>query len=121
MKILVVDEFSANRRVIINMLKELGFDKTFEVSDGYSAIVNLKSAIFDCVIAEWDMLEMSGLELLKHIREDSFLQNTPVLIVMEDGLIEDTVSAYKAGVNVCISRPFKKDVFLEAFKKLFKK
>ena len=121
MKILVVDDFSANRRVIINMLKELGFDDTFEVSDGYSAIVSLKSVIFDCVISGWDMLEMSGLELLKNIRADSFIKDTPVLIVMEDGLIEDTVSAYKAGVNVCITRPFKKDVFLEAFQKIFKK
>jgi len=119
MKILVVDDFTANRKIVTNNLKELGFDNIYEVSDGYSAIVSLKSSLFDCVIAEWDMKQMNGLELLKYIRSDSYIKNTPVLIVMEDDIIENIVLAYKEGVNDCVIKPFKKDTFSKVFKKMF--
>tara|TARA_B100000700_G_C14297127_1_gene513166 strand:+ start:132 stop:515 length:384 start_codon:yes stop_codon:yes gene_type:complete len=109
MKILIVDDFEIGRISVKNLLNELGFNNTIEVSNGYSAIANLKSKIIDCVITECDMSEMSGLELLKQIRKDKFLKNIPVFIVIENGLTDIIVSASKAGASGFLFKPFNKD------------
>ena len=121
MKILVVDEFSATRIIVTNILIDLGFVNTVEVSDGYTALKTLKSSIFDCVIAEWDMKEMNGLELLKQIRADNFLKNIPVLIISENSFEENIVSATKAGANDYVVKPFKIEDFAEKLKNILKK
>ncbi len=99
MKILVVDDFAATRKILINTLAQLGYNNTDEADDGYSALVKLKSAIFDFVVLEWNMSKMSGMELLEQIRAVPNLKQIPVLMVTEDVLQENIVAAVKAGLN----------------------
>jgi two-component system chemotaxis response regulator CheY len=119
MKILVVDDFSATRQVVINTLEQFGFNNIEEVADGYSALVRLKSALFDFVIMDWGISQMSGLDLLKQIRADPELKHIPVLMVTEDRLQENVVVAIKAGLNDYIIRPFEANIFAEKLEKIF--
>lgn len=119
MKILVVDDFSATRQVVINTLEQFGFNNIEEVADGYSALVRLKSALFDFVIMDWGISQMSGLDLLKQIRADPELKHIPVLMVTEDHLQENIVAAIKAGLNDYIIRPFEANIFAEKLEKIF--
>ena len=119
MKILVVDDFSATRQVVINTLEQFGFNNIEEVADGYSALVRLKSALFDFVITDWGISQMSGLDLLKQIRADPELKHIPVLMVTEDHLQENVVVAIKAGLNDYIIRPFEANIFAEKLEKIF--
>ncbi|MBL4825844.1 MAG: response regulator [SAR324 cluster bacterium] len=119
MKILVVDDFSATRQVVINTLEQFGFNNIEEVADGYSALVRLKSALFDFVIMDWGISQMSGLDLLKQIRADPELKHIPVLMVTEDHLQENIVAAIKAGLNDYIIRPFDANIFAEKLEKIF--
>jgi len=119
MKILVVDDFSATRQVVKNTLEQFGFNNIEEVADGYSALVRLKSALFDFVIMDWGISQMSGLDLLKQIRADPELKHIPVLMVTEDHLQENIVAAIKAGLNDYIIRPFDANIFAEKLEKIF--
>ena len=119
MKILVVDDFVVTRKILINTLAQLGYNNTDEVDDGYSALVKLKSAIFDFVVIEWNMSKMSGMELLKQIRDDPNLKPIPVLMVTEDGLQETIVTAVKAGLNAYIIKPVDVKKLAEKMKKIF--
>ena len=119
MKILVVDDFSATRQVVKNTLEQFGFNNIEEVADGYSALVRLKSALFDFVIMDWGISQMSGLDLLKQIRTDPELKHIPVLMVTEDRLQENVVVAIKAGLNDYIIRPFEANIFAEKLEKIF--
>ena len=119
MKILIVDDFAATRKIIFNTFAELGFNNTDEEDDGFSALVRLKSALFDLVVIDWKMSKMSGMELLKQIRADPNLKHIPVLMVSEDGLQENIVAATKAGLNAYIIRPFEVKTFAEKLEKIF--
>lgn len=119
MKILVVDDFSATRQVVKNTLEQFGFNNIEEVADGYSALVRLKSALFDFVIMDWGISQMSCLDLLKQIRADPELKHIPVLMVTEDRLQENVVVAIKAGLNDYIIRPFEANIFAEKLEKIF--
>ena len=119
MKILVVDDFAAARKIVINTLAQLGFNNSYEADDGFSALVRLKSALFDLVVIDWKMSKMSGMELLKQIRADPNLKQIPVLMVSEDGLQENIVAATKAGLNAYIIRPFQVKTFAEKLEKIF--
>ncbi len=119
MKILIVDDFAATRKIIFNTFAQLGFNNTDEEDDGFSALVRLKSALFDLVVIDWKMSKMSGMELLKQIRADPNLKHIPVLMVSEDGLQEDIVAATKAGLNAYIIRPFEVKTLAEALEKIF--
>jgi two-component system chemotaxis response regulator CheY len=119
MKILVVDDFSATRQVVKNTLEQFGFNNIEEVADGYSALVRLKSALFDFVIMDWGISQMSCLDLLKQIRADPELKHIPVLMVTEDHLQENVVVAIKAGLNDYIIRPFEANIFAEKLEKIF--
>ena len=119
MKILVVDDFSATRQVVKNTLEQFGFNNIEEVADGYSALVRLKSALFDFVIMDWGISQMSCLGLLKQIRTDPELKHIPVLMVTEDHLQENVVVAIKAGLNDYIIRPFDANIFAEKLEKIF--
>ena len=105
MKILVVDEFTASRKVLVYTLEQLGFENMEEVSDGYSALLRLKSALFDLVITDWEMSKMRGLQLLRQIRADQELKHIPVLMVTEDTNLENIVDAVKAGLNAYAIKP----------------
>ena len=119
MKILIVDDFAATRKIIFNTFAQLGFNNTDEEDDGFSALVRLKSALFDLVVIDWKMSKMSGMELLKQIRADPNLKHIPVLMVSEDGLQENIVAATKAGLNAYIVRPFEVKTFAEKLGKIF--
>ena len=119
MKILVVDDFAAARKIVINSLAQLGFKNADEADDGFSALVRLKSALFDLVVIDWKMSKMSGMELLKQIRADPNLKHIPVLMVSDDDLQENIVAATKAGLNAYIIRPFEVKTFAEKLEKIF--
>ena len=119
LKILVVDDFAATRNILINTLAQLGYNNTEEADDGYSALVKLKSAIFDFVVLEWNMSKMSGMELLEQIRAIPNLKNIPVLMVTEDGLQENIVAAVKAGLNAYVTKPVEANKFAKIIEKIF--
>ena len=119
MKILIVNDFAAIRKIIINTFAQLGFNNTDEEDDGVSALVRLKSTLFDLVVIDWKMSKMSGIEILKQIRADPNLKQIPVLMVSEDGLQENIVAATKEGLNAHIIRPFEVKTFEEKLEKIF--
>ena len=119
MKILIVDDFAATQKIIFNTFAQLGFNNTDEEDDGFSALVRLKSALFDLVVIDWKISKMSGMELLKQIRTDPNLKHIPVLMVREDSLQENIVAATKAGLNAYIIRPFEVKTFAEKLEKIF--
>jgi two-component system chemotaxis response regulator CheY len=118
-KVLIVDDFAASRKVLVFTLEQLGFDNIEEVSDGNSALVRLKSGLFDLVITDMEMPKMSGLELLQQIRYDPNLKQIPVLIVTENGMQENIVAAFKAGLNAYVVKPVDVKVFAEKMKNIF--
>ena len=119
-KILVVDEFTASRKVLVYTLEQLGFENIEEISDGYSALVRLKSALFDFVITDREMSKMNGMQLLQQIRADQELKHIPVLMVTEDTNPENIVEATKAGVNAYIIKPFEIVSFAEKMDNIFR-
>ena len=119
MKILVVDEFTASRKVLVYTLEQLGFENMEEVSDGYSALVRLKSALFDLVITDWEMSKMRGLQLLRQIRADQDLKHIPVLMVTEDTNPENIIDAIKSGLNDYVIKPVDVKSFSEKMNNIF--
>ena len=119
LKILVVDDFSATRTIVINYLSKLGYKNTVEAEDGFSALARLKSALFDLVVTDWSMSDMSGLDLLKQMRADSDLKHIPVLMVTSEDLHGNIVTAIKAGLNDYIVRPFEEHTFKQKLEKIF--
>ena len=119
LKILVVDDFSATRTIVINYLSKLGYKNTVEAEDGFSALARLKSALFDLVVTDWSMSDMSGLDLLKQMRADSDLKHIPVLMVTSEDLHGNIVTAIKAGLNEYIVRPFEEHTFKQKLEKIF--
>jgi two-component system chemotaxis response regulator CheY len=98
----------------------LGFDNLEEVTDAYSALVRLKSALFELVITDWEMSKMSGLQLLQQIRADPELKQIPVLMVSEDTNPQNIVAATKAGVNAYLIKPFELASFAEKMENIFR-
>ncbi len=117
-RILVVDDFATMRKVIRNLLKQIGFENVVEAENGQIAMRTLKSQKVDFVISDWNMPTMSGLELLKAIRTDEDLSSTPFLMVTAEALKENVVEAVKAGVNNYIVKPFTAEVLEEKIKKI---
>ena len=119
LKILVVDDFSATRTIVINYLSKLCYKNTVEAEDGFSALARLKSALFDLVVTDWSMSDMSGLDLLKQMRADSDLKHIPVLMVTSEDLQGNIITAIKAGLNDYIVRPFEEYTFKQKLEKIF--
>ena len=119
LKILVVDDFSATRTLVINHLSKLGYSNTVEVENGCSALARRRSALFDLVVTDWSMSGMSGLDLLKLIRADSGLKHIPVLMVTSEDLQGNIITAIKAGLNDYIIRPFEEYTFKQKLEKIF--
>ena len=119
LKILVVDDFSATRTIVINHLSKLGYSNTVEAENGVSALARLKSALYDLVVIDCSMSDMSGLDLLKLIRSDSDLKHIPVLMVTSEDLQGNIITAIKAGLNDYIVRPFEVYTFKEKLEKIF--
>jgi two-component system, chemotaxis family, chemotaxis protein CheY len=120
MKILTVDDFSTMRRIIRNMLRQLGYNNVVEAEDGAEALSLLQREKVDFVISDWNMPNMSGLDLLKAIRADDNLKPLPVLLVTAEALKENVVEALKAGVNNYVIKPFTAETLKEKIDAIFK-
>jgi two-component system chemotaxis response regulator CheY len=120
MKILTVDDFSTMRRIIRNMLRQLGYTNIVEAEDGAAAWSLLQREKVDFVISDWNMPNMNGLDLLKAIRADENLKPIPVLLVTAEALKEYIVEAVKAGVNNYVVKPFTAETLQEKIDTIFK-
>ena len=121
MKILIVDDFATMRRIIRNLLRELGFTNTHEADDGDTALPMLQSGNFDFVVSDWNMPRMTGLDLLRAVRADVNLNELPVLMVTAESKRERIVEAAEAGVNGYVVKPFTAGTLEEKIKEIFKK
>jgi len=119
MKILVVDDFATMRRIIKNVLKQIGFTNISEADNGNSALKALKSEKFDLIMCDWNMPEMPGIELLNKIRTDDHLKNTPFVMVTAEAQKENILAAVKAGVNNYVVKPFTAETVEQKLKKVF--
>ncbi|MCL6555237.1 MAG: chemotaxis response regulator CheY [Burkholderiales bacterium] len=119
MKFLVVDDFSTMRRIIRNLLKELGFANVEEAEDGAAALQKLRSGKFDFVVSDWNMPNMTGLELLQKIRSDPSLKHLPVLMVTAEAKKENIIAAAQAGASGYIVKPFTAATLEEKLNKIF--
>lgn len=121
MNILIVDDFSTMRRIIKNLLNELGFSNTAEADDGQTALPMLKTGKYDFLVTDWNMPGMDGLALLKNVREDENLSNMPVLMVTAEAKREQIVIAAEAGVNGYVVKPFTAITLKEKIDKIFER
>ncbi len=121
MKILVVDDFSTMRRIIKNLLKDLGFTNIQEADDGNTALPMLVQGDFDFVVTDWNMPGMQGIDLLRAIRADDNLKHLPVLMVTAEAKKEQIVAAAQAGVNGYVIKPFTAATLKEKLEKIFER
>jgi len=121
MRILVVDDFSTMRRIVKNLLTDLGFTNMAEAEDGHSALAALRASPFDFVVTDWNMPGMSGIELLKAIRADDRLKTLPVLMVTAEAKREQIIEAAQNGVNGYIIKPFTAQTLQEKLDKVFER
>jgi len=121
MRILVVDDFSTMRRIVKNVLKQLGFENIEEAEDGGQAYTKLQTGKFDFVVSDWNMPNVDGFELLKKIRSDTALKDIPFLMVTAESEKERVIAAIQAGVNNYIVKPFTAEVFKEKMDRVFEK
>ena len=120
-KFLVVDDFSTMRRILRNLLKELGYLNVDEAEDGNSALLKLRRDPFDFLITDWNMAGMDGLQLLKEVRIDATLKKLPVLTVTSEAKRENIIAAAQAGASGYIVKPFTAATLDEKMGKIFEK
>lgn len=120
MNILIVDDFATMRRILKNILRQIGFSNIIEADDGKTALKELKKDKFDMILADWNMPEMSGLELLKAVRSDDELKDIPYIMVTAEAQKDNIVEAVKAGVSSYVVKPFTADTVIEKLKQVFK-
>jgi len=121
MRILVVDDFSTMRRIIKNLLTDLGYSNISEADDGSTALVALNQGNFDFVVTDWNMPGTTGIELLKAIRADARLKTLPVLMVTAEAKREQIIEAAQAGVNGYVIKPFTAQTLEEKLGKIFER
>jgi len=119
LKFLVVDDFATMRRIIRNLLKELGFSNVDEAEDGMSALQKLRAERFDFVVSDWNMPNMTGIDLLRNIRADEQLKSLPVLMVTAEAKKENIIAAAQAGASGYVVKPFTAATLDEKLKKVF--
>lgn len=118
-RFLVVDDFSTMRRIVRNLLKELGFVNVQEAEDGVQALSRLRAEPFDFVVSDWNMPNMTGIELLRAIRADAKLKHLPVLMVTAEAKRENIIEAAQAGASGYVVKPFTAATLDEKLKKIF--
>ena len=117
-KFLVVDDFSTMRRIVRNLLKELGFANVQEAEDGVDALNKLRTEQFDFVVSDWNMPNMTGIDLLREIRADANLKHLPVLMVTAEAKKENIIMAAQAGASGYVVKPFTAVTLDEKLKKI---
>ncbi len=120
MRILVVDDFSTMRRIVRGILRQLGFENIVEAENGAEAFKAVQDGGIDFVVSDWNMPVMNGLDLLKNIRAEESIKNTPLLMVTAEALKENVVMAISAGANNYVVKPFTPDVLEEKMTAIFK-
>ncbi len=120
-KILIVDDFSTMRRIIKNLLRDLGFTNTEEADDGTTALPMLQTGKFELLVTDWNMPGMQGIDLLRHVRADENMASLPVLMVTAEQKKEQIVEAAQAGVNGYIVKPFTAQTLKEKLEKIFER
>jgi two-component system chemotaxis response regulator CheY len=121
LKILVVDDFPTMRRIVRNLLKELGFENVDEAEDGQMALEKLRTGGFQFVVSDWNMPNLDGLSMLQQIRADANLAKLPVLMVTAEAKKENIVAAAQAGANGYVVKPFTAATLEEKLNKIFEK
>ena len=121
MKILIVDDFSTMRRIIKNLLRDLGFTNTQEADDGNTALPMLRGGNFDFLITDWNMPGMSGVDLLREVRKDEKLADLPILMVTAEAKRDQIIEAAKAGVNGYVVKPFTAQALKDKIEKIFER
>lgn len=119
MKILIVDDFSTMRRIIKNLLRDLGFTNTHEADDGLTALPILKNGDVQFLVTDWNMPGMTGIDLLRAVRADEKLSALPVLMVTAEAKRDQIIEAAQAGVNGYVVKPFSAQVLKEKIEKIF--
>lgn len=120
-KILVVDDFSTMRRIIKNLLRDLGFNNVIEADDGKTALPILKQGSIDFLVTDWNMPGMTGIDLVRTVREDPELSSIPILMVTAEAKREQIIAAAQAGVNGYVVKPFTAAVLKEKLDKIFER
>lgn len=121
MKILIVDDFSTMRRIIKNVLQDLGFNNTEEADDGTTALPMLRSGSYDFLITDWNMPGMQGIDLVQAVRADAKMGKMPILMVTAEAKKEQIVKAAEAGINGYIVKPFTSETLREKIGKIFER
>ena len=121
LKFLVVDDFSTMRRIVRNLLKELGFTNVEEAEDGAAALSKLRQGGFEVVVSDWNMPNMDGLSLLQTMRADAALKSLPFLMITADAKKENIAAAVQAGASSCIAKPFTAATLQDKLDKIFEK
>ena len=121
MKILIVDGYAAMRRIIRNLLRDLGFSNTHEAKDGDTGLLMLREGGVDFLVTDWKLPGMTGLELLKAVRSDPELKGLPVLMVTTEAKREQIIEAATAGVNGYVVKPFSAETLADKINKIFEK
>ena len=118
LKFLVVDDFSTMRRIVKNLLHDLGYPNVTEADDGKTALPMLQAGSFDFLISDWNMPGMSGLDLIKAVRSDAKLAKMPVLMLTAEAKREQIIEAAQAGVNGYVIKPFTAETLKEKLDKI---
>jgi two-component system chemotaxis response regulator CheY len=121
LKFLVVDDFPTMRRIVRSLLKELGFNNVEEAEDGVAALTRLKAGGVDFIVSDWNMPNMTGIELLKAIRADDALKGLPLLMITAEAKKENIIEAAQAGASGYIVKPFTAATLEEKLTKIFEK
>ena len=120
MKVLVVDDFATMRRILKNILKQIGFSNINEVENGKEALKELKSGDYDLVLCDWNMPEMTGIELLSQVRAEEQLKDLPFVMVTAEAQKDNIIDAVKAGVTSYVVKPFTAETIDAKLRKVFK-
>ncbi|MBA3614016.1 MAG: chemotaxis response regulator CheY [Nitrospirales bacterium] len=119
MKVLVVDDMSTMRRIVKNVLRQIGFSDIMEAENGQDALTKLKAGGFGLVVSDWNMPVMQGIELLRAVRADAELKTLPFLMVTAEAQKENLIEAVQAGVSNYVVKPFTAEVLQGKLEKIF--
>jgi two-component system chemotaxis response regulator CheY len=119
-KILIVDDFATMRRILKNILKQIGFKNILEADDGTTALDVLDKQPVDLIISDWNMPKMTGLELLKSVRANDRYKKTPFLMVTAEAQKQNVIEAVQAGVSNYVVKPFTAEAISEKLAKILK-